>query len=376
MLNKLLFFIFPLIAIACYSYFDVFRSISVLVLGTLLLVPYFIKYCTRNKVGSNIWRFFIIVVIASVLNLITTENGIGGTIIFFGSFVLAIFALNNLKLVQWVILLIGLFLLYFLYVQIFINNVRVDDVFEDYGQSRNYPGCLLVTISCFWGMCKAINYKSMPLLFPIIAVIFCFFLDGRSSLGIMIAIVFYCLGFRSQKYLLISLGVTLFAIFYFSEYLIDMMENSRLFMEGTDSNRYQLWGTYIKNLDLPSFLFGLETKYLPLLRDYGGNPHNSFFNFHYRMGILGLGALIVLLVKSLVLLWKQKQKEIFIFLVLLWIRMSFDTCIVSATDFLVFTMMFYPFYNKTNTKENVTKHSKTRNKNLIIKLGKKIIDLV
>lgn len=348
---KLLFYhYFPLLAILCYAYYDVFYSKLMLILGTIFLIPYFAKYCTKGKVHPLIWNFFIIVIIGSILNLLTTENGIGGSIIFLGTYALAIYSLNNLKTIQWIMMGIGLFLLYFLFIQIFIIGIRVDEIFESVGQSKNYPGCLLVQISCFWGMTKLVNYKSLPFLYPIAAVVFAFFLDGRSSLGIMIVVAIYCLAFRSRRYTISTIALTFAALFYYREFLLESLETTRLFNEGYETSRYLLWESYLSNLDLPSLLFGLETKDLPYLKQYNGNPHNSFFNFHYRMGLLGLMALVVLLIKSIRKLLRTNQKEICVFLLLLWARMFFDTCIISATDFIVYTMMFYPFCMNIQTK--------------------------
>lgn len=344
MRNDILYKIFPLLSVLLYFYYDVFHSIITLIIGTLLLIPYFIRYCTKEKVHPIIWYFFICVTIGSFLNLITTENGIGGSIIFWGSYALALFTLNNLRLMQYIVLSIGFLLLYFLFFQIFIIGVRVDEIFEAVGLSRNYPGCLLVQISCFWGMAKYINYKVLPLLFPIAAVVFSFFLDGRSSLGIMIMVASFCLFFRSKKHFLYIAGVSLALLLYYQSFLLESLETTRLFKEGSDSIRYLMWESYIINLDFSSLFLGIETKHLPILRDYGGNPHNSFLNFHYRMGILGLLALIYLLIISLRNLWRSRQKEIAILIILLWARLYFDTSIISATDFIVFSMMFYPFH--------------------------------
>ena len=166
----------------------------------------------------------------------------------------------------------------------------------------------------------------------------------------MIIVAIYCLAFRSHRYTISTIALTFAALFYYREFLLESLEATRLLNEGYETSRYLLWESYLSNLDLPSLLFGLETKDLPYLKEYSGNPHNSFFNFHYRMGLLGLMALVVLLIKSIRKLLRTNQKEICVFLILLWARMFFDTCIISATDFIVYTMMFYPFCMNIQTE--------------------------
>lgn len=370
MAHRILYSYFPIIALILYAISDLLHINLFVAVGALLVVPYIIKYIIGGPF-YELRMFMYIVFVASILNLLTTDNGIGGSIIFIGSCGITAYCLNNLRKVQFIVLIVGFFLLWYLYKQIFINNVRVDDIFEAYGVSKNYPGCLLVIITCFWGTCKYMHYRVLPFLFPILSVIMAFFLDGRASLICIAVILIFCVAFRYKKHLSISIFLTVGIIFYFWNDILVYYELSSLSSKGVDTLRYQLWESYFSNLDFTSLMFGLETKNLPYLRDFGGNPHNSLLNFHYRMGLLGVSCLIFYIIKGWWKLVKSNEYVILFFSVVLFVRNFTDTNLVAATDFITFTLIFYPYYSKRINSISVL-NEKTNNRKSIIKLINKI----
>ena len=309
--------------------------------GFLLILPYLIKYVLRGNL-VELKNFLIVVTVASILNLLTTDNGIGGTIIFVGSCGITAFCINRLKDIQLLIVLLLFYILWFLYSQIIILNIRVDDIFEPYGLSKNYPGCLLVMLCCFWGFAKYIYFKELPLLLPIVSMIMAYYLDGRASLICMVGMVLLCLSYRKKKYIIISATLVAVLLYTYWEYIVLFYDLSSVNSKGMETDRTNIWRSYFDNLDFSSFLFGLETKDLPYLKNYNGNPHNSFLNFHYRMGSIGVLAIVYYLCKSWKVLFDKKQFVPWVFVLILWIRMFTDTCLVSAMDFIPLTMIFYP----------------------------------
>ncbi len=352
-MNKFLYNICPLLAILCYSISDVIHQNILVVLGFLLILPYTIRHVLYGE-HKELRTFMIIVLVASVLNLLTTNNGIGGSVIFIGSCGITAFCIDKQRESQFITVGLIAFMLWFLYTRIFIIGMRVDDIFEPYGLSKNYPGCLLVLLCCFWGFLKYNYYKKLPLILPIVSMIMAFFLDGRSSLVCLAILVLFCLAVRGGKYMFLTIAVTVAVLYYFWPTILTYYELSSLSSKGMDSDRYNIWSSYFNNLDFPSFLFGLETRDLPHLRDYGGNPHNSLLNFHYRMGIIGVVALVYYLAKSWCLLLKRHQFVLLFFSLVLWVRMFTDTCLVCATDFIVYSMLFFPFikYSRFSSFEN------------------------
>lgn len=353
-MNKILYSFFPLLALVCYTASDVLHSNIYIVAGLVLSLPYTYKLIV-GKEFKELSVFLLVVLIASFLNLITTNNGIGGSIIFIGSCSITAFCLKRLEYVQYAVLLLLLFLVWFLFNQIVINQQRVDDIFEQVGLSKNYPGCMLVMLCCFWGFIKYIYHKKLPLLLPIVSMIMAWFLDGRSSLACLAVISVFCLAARNKKHLIVSLIITIVLLYYLWPSLEVFYDLSSLNSKGLETDRLNIWNSYFDHLDFPSFLFGLETHDLPHLKDYSGNPHNSLLNFHFRMGLIGVITILIFLFKSWRLYIKEKQYVLLFFNVVLWARMFTDTCLVCGTDFIVYTMLFYPFVNQQKCDNN-TKH--------------------
>ncbi len=373
-MNKLLYYYSPILAIICYSISDVLHLNNLVIIGFLLLLPYVIKYIIMGEL-LELKYFLVIVFVASLLNLLTTDNGIGGTVIFVGSCGITAFCINRLKNIQLPIVILLLYILWFLYSQIFIQNIRVDDIFESYGLSKNYPGCLLVMLCCFWGFVKYIYYKELPLLLPIASMIMAYFLDGRASLICLVAMVLFCLSYRKKRYIMLS--TILVALFLLAcwDYIVFYYDSTSVNSKGMETERIEIWNSYFENLDLPTFLFGLETRNLPFLKFYSGNPHNSLLNFHYRMGIIGVIAIVYYLFKSWKVLLERKQFVLWVFVLILWIRMSTDTCLVSALDFIPLTMIFYPISMMRETYI-IQKNMVSRNNSLIDKIKFELISIL
>lgn len=322
--------------------YDVSHHNVLVIVGFLLSLPYTIKYVLKGSF-VELRGFLLIVFCASLMNLITTDNGIGGSILFIGSCGITAFCINNLKSIQYLLIIVIVYVLWFLYTQIFINGVQVEDILESVHLSKNYPGCLLVMLCCFWGFIKYIHYRKLPLVLPIASTIMAFFLDGRSSLICLVLLTAFCLVFRNKKTFFITLPLALVIISILLPSIEELYSLSSLSTHGMETSRYKIWESYFHNLDFPSLLFGLETHNLPYLKDYEGNPHNSLLNFHYRMGLIGVITILYYLLKSWKIYLKNRLYVLLFFSVVLWTRMFTDSCLVSAMDFIVFSMLFYSY---------------------------------
>lgn len=345
---KILYNVFPLIAATLFAANFIFSGTIYVILGFCLILPYLLKYGHLIKKNTTIFFFVNMVFWGSLLNLPFTQNGIGGTINFIACIGLTLYCVNNLKQTGFLALILCVYLMLFVYKAVFLEMTDTNLIFESIGLSRNYPGFMMCILVSFWGTVKYYNYKSYPLLLPIFALFLCFFLEGRASLGIMCAICAVSLFYRGKKYILLFLLLVLIALFYYWQSIVDLFHISRFATEGMESSRSIIWISYIDALDLSSFIFGLDTQGDPILKSYGGNPHNAFLNFHSRMGFGGLLALIVLIVVSLVKLIKDKKYIISFYIILLIARFYFDACIGGTTDYLFYTMLFYPLLKSDN----------------------------
>lgn len=371
MSNKILYQVFPFVATFLYSVDFLLHGTIFIIVGFVLIIPYLFKYGNYLLKYAKLGSFVFMVFMGSIFNLLTTQNGIGGTINFIACIGIALFCINNLRFTGLFVALACFTLLYYVYDAMFIQGIDANYVFESKGQSRNYPGFMFVIFVCFWGFTKYVNYYSYPFLLPILALILCFFLEGRSSLGFMIAVCAICLFYHGKRYLVLFLSIVFFALLYYWNDLVDLFYLSQFADKGLESERNIIWNSYFNSLDPLSLLFGLDTLSVPAIKEYGGNPHNSFLNFHYRMGFLGIFALVILIINSLKILLSQKQFILCLYIFILLGRCFFDSCIGGPTDFMLYTMLFYPivkYHNPNNVKISRCRLCDSRFINKIIKI--------
>lgn len=118
--------------------------------------------------------------------------------------------------------------------------------------------------------------------------------------------------------------------------------------EGVESSRSSIWSAYFKYMDFSGFLLGCDSAHFPIIKQYAGNPHNSFLNFHHRMGIIGFMTLLYIIFASMKKYITLKRWNIMILMLFLMGRMFFDACIVSNHDYIFYSFMFLPFLVKPN----------------------------
>lgn len=346
----LLYHIMPLLAIIFICLENIFVGDVYLIIAFVLILPYLLKNKLVIFQNKTLWSFFLCVLIGSIFNLAFTQNGIGGTLNFIVAIGVMLYAINNIRTIGYISVLLCAYTIFLVYNSIFNLGISVNDVYETIGQSKNYPGYLMVICCCVWGFSKYVRTQQLPLILPLFSTIIAFFLDGRSSLGVLAIFSLFCVFFKFRRYTIISVIIGIVAIYLMWDELVYFYSFSNLSESGLGTSRYKIWGAYLNALDPISFTFGLDTLSVPLLREYGGNPHNAFLNYHYRMGILGLGALVYVILKALKILKRNKHYILLCFEILLLMRLFFDACIGGRLDFMIFLMFFYPILNESTLK--------------------------
>lgn len=341
--------------------------------GTLFAIPGIIGLFRNNS--KEIKTFSIVVFLSSLLNILATSYGIGGSIVFLVVCGITFSCLKNLKVFFTTTLILCLSLIAFLYYQMFVIGTVNGDIFLQYGLSKNYPGSMLVIFNCLWAVWKYLYYRKLPLLLPMLSTVMTFFLDGRSSLICMVLITIFCLVFRGKKLTLIMAAVFAILVYYFRDLIVDYYELTSLASHGLETPRTDIWNTYFKNLDFGSLLFGLDTQDLPGLKEYYGNPHNSFLSFHRRMGLLGLCILLYYVIKEFRILIKRKMFVVLTFNAILILRMFFDGMLVTAEDFFILTLFFIPFSFR-NEVLCIEKQIETHGNNWIEKVWDKFVVII
>lgn len=331
------------------SFVTVFKGIIFLIVALVLVSPYLCRKMPAIKRNKDVLLFFILVFVGSILNLINTHNGIGGTINFIVSISVALFCIENINYSRYFVLFLCLYTIYFIYNNVFVLSENIEKVFDDVGLSKNYPGFIMVACCCYWSSFKYVTNREMSIILPILCTVFAFFLDGRSSLGIMFMLSMYCLFIKFKQKIILFIMIIIVVLSFYMDDIMTYYSLTNLSESGMETARYKIWSAYIDNLDFTSFFFGLDTLCVPLLKNYGGNPHNAFLNFHYRMGILGLFGLLFIIYKSTIKLLKSKSYVLLVFLLFLLGRIFFDACIGSSTDYLIYSLILYPLINCNNT---------------------------
>ena len=334
---------------------DVYRYIPAMILTiSILSIVAFIFYFPMEDKNyfSESMLFIFFLLIASLVNLFFTDNGFGGTSSLLGNLLLSYIYLrgNNKKMTIWIIAAYAITML-FLFYKLFVLNLNANQLYD--GLSRNHAGFVVVFWTIFLLFHLKVTYKIYPVILPLICLVLSFFLIGRTSLIVSLALLFIVFYFKFQsnlamRLILFSLVITLCTYLWIKFGSVLVSETN--FSEGLDTPRWELWRIYLENINIVNFFTGVEVSELPLYNHHGNNPHNSFIKFHSRVGI-GSIAFICLFFVSIYTYLKRGNYYIFWLLLLLTIRACFDSDIlVGNFDFIFFIITFY--WIKTESYES------------------------
>ena len=332
----------PMISLLLFSFGEIFCGTKYIIIVFLFVIPFVISFFSKYGYNRYLLNFVLLVFLGSIFNLFFTKNGIGGTILFLANVALALFCLTNMKYVKYLSLLVLCYNLIFLYNKLFIELVNPNYIYENLGLSRNHPGMLLVIWTSFWGFSKYLTEKKVSIVLPILSVVIAFFLEGRSSLGVLLVLSVVSLCVRNSRYIYIVIILLLSLLCIYWDVILDVYMMTSFSENSLESSRFSIWQTYFESLDLISFFGGLELSEIPLIRSYGNNPHNAILNFHYRMGILGVISIIAIIISSFKKYIRISCYIPILYLSCLIVRFMFDSCINTTYDFILYTMLFYP----------------------------------
>ena len=166
------------------------------------------------------------------------------------------------------------------------------------GSSYNF----ISTIFIYSGVLVAAVYSndnSRVFLVLAIVTLVCFILYARSSMVISILLLMWWVAFRVRfSYIAIFLVMLSIGLLFLWPTVLNIYSQTKFSNSGLNSARWEMWQSYFSVLDWKSFLFGLDLSSVDIIKDYGGNPHNSFIRFHSMFGIIGIGFLVCFLVYS------------------------------------------------------------------------------
>lgn len=339
----------PMLSLLLFSFGEIFRGTAYIIISFLLVIPFVGSYITRIGLTRSLFNFIILIFLGSIFNLFVTNNGFGGTLLFLTNVALALYCLNNICYVKYLALIVLLYNLAFLYEKIFVETVDPNYIYEVIGLSRNHPGMLLVIWTCFWGFTKYMSGLNTSIVLSLLSCAIAFLLEGRSSLGILLFLSIASLCMRNRFHIYVVPILICFLVYAYWGTILDIYMMTSFAENSLGSARYDIWRAYYEALDFISLLGGLELSEVPLIRTWGNNPHNFLLNFHYRMGLLGVFALVVLIIKSVKAYMKSREYVPLLYLSCLIARFMFDACINSTYDFILYTILLYPLLRKPKT---------------------------
>jgi hypothetical protein len=340
-LSHLTGFIFVLMAIC-----DVYRYVPAMILAIAILsiVAFILHFPMENKnFFLESMLFIFLLLIMSLINLLFTDNGFGGSITLVGNLLLSYIYLGGRgkKMTVWIVIAYLITILFICY-KLFVLNLTANELYD--GLSRNHAGFVVIFWTVFLLFHLKVNYNIYLIILPLISTVLSFYLIGRTSLIVSLLLLFVVFFFKFKKNYVIRI-LTIVLVLGIGLYLWTKFETVLLtetnLAEGLDTPRWKLWGIYLENLNPINLFTGIDVDTLEMYDLFGGNPHNSFIKFHSRVGF-GFIVFITLYFISVFKYLKEGQNYIFLLLMLLTLRAFFDSDIlVGNFDFIFFIITFY-----------------------------------
>lgn len=346
--NKLLMHGAMIFALCVFSLYDYIPGNKYfLVLGSILSFPFLFKELVLNYESRKLYAVFLLVcfLLGSILNLLSTKNGIGGSLVILGTFSVGLYCIYHLDKLRWFLFFIIIVNLCFIIRGLIETNGNANEIYEESGLSRNHPGFLLVLWISFYSFVLKFCNKKFDIILPVLVVVVSFFLEGRSSLAILLIISFVLL-IDYNRNLSVFVGVLLLLLIILNwDNIMMLYELSSFESHGVESARFVIWPAYFSEMTLPGFVFGVDTMSIHEIAKWSGNPHNAFLNMHSRMGLLSVIAFFSVLFVSSKEYVKNKLYICLFFMYVVFARVFFDSeLFISTYDFVAYCMLLYPIY--------------------------------
>ena len=325
---------------------------SVITLFACILILPYAFHVTNLKHENTAFAFLaIFLIIGSLLNLLVSNNGIGGTLVIIGVLYMSRFIIENVRKMTPHILIFLIVYMSFIAYRMFIIGADPNEIYES--MSRNYIGLIIVLLNSLYSFLLYIDKRRPPLLIPTISMVMVFFLFGRSSIIAMLGIIFLNLAVYLKRVRTATLIAILLAgsigVIYSVHVFLDLYDISPFSSYGFDSPRYQMWVDFFENVSLYTFIMGMDTFSVHSIAIQNGNVHNEFLNLLARTGI-GFVAFGTIFLCSLFSYLRKNRIYTLIIILIISFRIFYDTGIfVSNLGFCFYSIILYPFFYNENS---------------------------
>lgn len=229
------------------------------------------------------------------------------------------------------------------------------------GMSRNYISLFLIFALFIITLVYEQEEKDIPIIIPFLYLALCIYGIGRAGIISGVLYVFFIVLYRTfknprKKYrnikimILFLFSAALIVLAVMCEQQIANVLNAR-FISGvyvaSNNGRMRIYMTYLREItsSLKNFIFGTKPINIAQTLNFeiGDNLHSSYLQLHSALGIVGLVAFFVFILKGLKLLNKQKRFQLFCLVAVYLIRIASDFAICGfITDIIGLYLIFYP----------------------------------
>lgn len=346
----ILVFVSPLIRLALgfKPYLLVFGIISCFSLA-LFLRNYYKGYLT-----------YTVVLLLSIMSVFAAFNGSGNQEAFFYSTV----SLVNLLLANWLVrqdatrvtalsfIALNIFYLFFIYSGIKHGFMPADVNNYFLESSRNVVSTVALLFQVLYSASYYKDKNTLPKITPLITLLIAFFAYGRSGIAlsaVLVVFTFLFIFWRSKftyKLLAFSLISILFSFIYQYLTTIELLVLTETnFNSGLDTPRTLMVQEYIRSLNLGSIIMGTDLSTVPIINQYGNNPHNSIIYGHSQYGIFYIFLLLVMVVTVSRYKPFNKRNIVYTFLLLVFfVRILADKLSLPGVFDFIFYYLIYALY--------------------------------
>lgn len=221
------------------------------------------------------------------------------------------------------------------------------------GSSRNYVSGIYLVLISLLALCYEQRKAVVPLIYPVITLIACIFLFGRSGILFAFLITIFVL-LRQKNYYILSfliLATIGFIAFKFNE-ISDFILNKTNFSIGLESERSTILNQYLSNITYSNkdlFLGREISQCCSLIVTLDGNPHNSFIMGHIRYGVIHT----IFSVCLLAFIFLSKNITLIFFGLIIFSRFFVDQMgVFTGFDIVLYYLLFLA-YNQIQNKGKV-----------------------
>jgi hypothetical protein len=223
--------------------------------------------------------------------------------------------------------------------------------------SRNVYSSILLAFAFGYLFSRYYRGFQSSILLAILVLLSSLFLYSRT--GISLSFVFLSLVLYQRLKFRVSVFISsvflIFAYVYIDD-LLFIIESYSNFTKGVDSERYEIWHSYLSQLNGVDLFFGANLSENSYISNYfKGNPHSAYIRLHSYFGV-GLFLLISIIFLSLYLSFRDKRFLFFIISVVFLFRAAFDPIyFIWIFDYLFYPALFYVFFKRYYARNSLNK---------------------